>query len=416
MQIKIPYGKTFLKAEADEGRVLVPQKMMNSGESGFEIVRRAMENPIGTPKLSELARGKRHCVLILSDHTRPVPSKDIVPHMLRELREGNPDIEITLLIATGFHRGSLDHELRKKLGGEIVDREKIVVHNAMDENANVPIGVLPSGAPLIIDSLAADADLLIAEGFIEPHFFAGFSGGRKSVLPGIASKETVFGNHCGKFIASPYARTGVLDENPVHRDMDKAAELAHLQYIVNVVIDENQKTVAAFAGDFRKAHEAGVAFLRPNVTVPSVPGDIIVTGNGGFPLDQNIYQCVKCMTAAEAAAKEKATIIVCAEAADGIGGDGIYRTMRDCHSPEEQYQIFSMRPQGETQADQWQTQILCRVLMKHRVIFVTRPELANTIREMKMEYAPNLESAIRMAGNGDITWIPNGVSVIVKSN
>ena len=220
--------------------------------------------------------------------------------MLEELRRANPDIEIVLLVATGFHRGTTKEELIEKLGADIVQSEKIVVHDAQDQDSNVKIGVLPSGAELIIDKVAVDCDLLVSEGFVEPHFFAGFSGGRKSVLPGICDQKTVFGNHCGAFIDSPYARTGILDNNPIHADMLAAQEMAGLAYIVNVVINEEKKVVAAFAGDPVKAHETACRFLAPYCEIEAEAADIVITGNGGAPLDQNIYQCVKSMTAAEA--------------------------------------------------------------------------------------------------------------------
>ena len=378
-----------------------------------------MAHPIGTPTLRELAVGKKSCTIIISDHTRPVPSRDILPPMLRQLRQGNPDIQITLLVATGFHRLTTKEELTAKLGEEIASAETIRVHDAFDPDSNVQIGILPSGAPLVIDRAAVETDLLISEGFIEPHFFAGFSGGRKSVLPGVCDKTTVLGNHCGQFIASPFARTGVLEGNPLHTDMVAAAEMAKLAFIVNVVIDEGKKTVAAFAGDFRQAHEAGTAFLRQYCEVEAIPGDIVVTSNGGAPLDQNIYQSVKGLTAAEASAKEGAVLIMCAQLADGTGGQGFYTSLRDCESPEDHFAQCAATPQNETIPDQWESQILARILMKHRVIYVSRPEMEQTLREMKLEYAPTLEAALTMAKadkgeNASITVIPNGISVIVK--
>ncbi len=413
MIVNLPYGHTAISMEVDSSRVITSNIGKLEGGDGAALVEQAMEAPIGSPKLSELAAGKRTCTVIISDHTRPVPSRDILPAMLSQLRQGNPEIDITLLVATGCHRGTTAAELANKLGEEIAQKETIVVHDAFDPASNVEIGILPSGAPLVIDRLAAETELLVAEGFIEPHFFAGFSGGRKSVLPGVCDKVTVYGNHCGTFIADSCARTGILDGNPIHRDMEAAAELAKLRYIVNVVIDEHKRTVAAFAGDFRQAHAAGVAFLREYCQVPPIPGDIVVTTNGGAPLDQNLYQCVKGLTAAEATVNPGGTIILCAEMADGIGGDQFYRDMRDCESAAALFAKFCATPQPETVADQWQTQILCRVLKEHRVIFVTRPEMRQIIEEMKMEYAPDLPSALAMAGEGTITAIPDGVSVCI---
>ncbi len=419
--IPIPYGRGALAWNWHYDGLLTSRlDTLKSEKTGRSLVEAALEHPIGSPSLPALAAGKKTCTIIISDHTRPVPSRDILPPVLRQLRQGNPDIQVTLLVATGFHRLTTASELEAKLGPEIARRERIVVHDAFDPDSNVRIGTLPSGAPLVIDRAAVETELLIAEGFIEPHFFAGFSGGRKSVLPGVCDKTTVLGNHCGAFIASPYARTGILEGNPLHRDMVAAAEMAKLAFIVNVVIDEEKKTVAAFAGDFRQAHAAGVAFLRPYCQVEALPADIVVTSNGGAPLDQNIYQCVKGLTAAEASAKPGAVLILCAQLADGTGGEGFYTSLRDCESPAAHFARCAATPQSETIPDQWESQILARILMKHRVIFVSRPEMEKTLREMKLDYAPSLEAAMDMAkqdkgANVSVTLIPNGISVIVKN-
>ncbi len=419
--LQLPYGKTTIPFDETGARVLRSRvDELVCHQAGGAIVREAMEHPIGSDRLSALAAGKRNCVVIISDHTRPVPSKDILPAMLAELRQGNPTIDITLLVATGCHRSTTKAELVEKLGEAIVASERIVVHDAADASTNVEIGTLPSGAPLVIDRLAANADLLIAEGFIEPHFFAGFSGGRKSVLPGVCDRVTVLGNHCSRFIDSEFARAGVLEGNPIHADMLAAAELAKLRYIVNVVINEEKQTVAAFAGDPKQAHLAGCAFLRPYCEVETKPADIVITTNGGAPLDQNVYQCVKGLSTAEAAAKPGGVLILLAECADGVSGEGFYRSLRDCESPRALYESILATPQEQTIPDQWQSQILARILIKHTVIFVTRGELAETIRQMKMEYAPSLDEALKKAralkgANASLTVIPNGVSMIVRS-
>ncbi len=420
--IHIPYGSGHLDCDIPHTGLLTSRiDTLKSDRPGRAIVEEAMKKPIGSAPLWELAKGKKTCTIIISDHTRPVPSRDILPPMLSELRKGSPNIAVTLLVATGFHRPTTTAELEAKLGAEIAEKEKIVVHDAFDPDSNVQIGILPSGAPLVIDRCAVETDLLISEGFIEPHFFAGFSGGRKSVLPGVCDKTTVLGNHCGKFIASPYARTGVLEKNPLHIDMVAAARMANLRFIVNVVIDETKRTVAAFAGDFEAAHAAGVAFLRPYCQVDAAPADIVITSNGGAPLDQNIYQSVKGLTAAEASARKNAVLIMCAELADGTGGEGFYRSLRDCETPAAHFAQCVATEQDKTIPDQWESQILARILMKHHVIFVSRPEMEETLREMKLDYAPTLEAAMEKAHalkgkDASVTIIPNGISVIVKEN
>lgn len=417
--LRIPYGRGFLEFEPGDAPVLRSRVGgLRSGAPGAELVRAAMEAPIGSPRLSELARGKKNCVIIISDHTRPVPSRDILPNMLRELREGSPGIRVTLLVATGFHRATTVSELEAKLGPELLAECEVVVHDCGDAGANVEIGRLPSGTPLVIDRLAAETELLVAEGFIEPHFFAGFSGGRKSVLPGVCDRATVLGNHRGQFIGSPLARTGVLDGNPINADMEAAARLAGLSYIVNVVIDEEKRTVAAFAGDCIEAHRRGCEYLRGFCEVEAVRADIVLTSNGGYPLDQNFYQCVKGMTAAEACLNEDGVVIMCGECAAGHGGEGFYASLRDCASPAELYARQLATPWDETEPDQWESQILCRILSKHRTIFVTRPELRGMVEDMKMTYAPDIPSALALAeswGKESLTVIPDGVSVIPRA-
>ena len=284
----------------------------------------------------------------------------------------------------------------------------------------VNMGVLPSGAPLLINKVAAEADLLVSEGFIETHFFAGFSGGRKSVLPGVSSKVTVLGNHCSKFINSPYSRTGILENNPIHKDMVAASQMAGQRYIVNVIIDGDKKVVHAVAGDAIKAHEAGCAFLENYCQVtPQRRADIAISTNGGYPLDQNMYQSVKGMTAAEAAAKEDGILIMVSNCGDGHGGEGFYKALRDCESPAALMEEILRVPQDETKPDQWEYQIQARILMKHKVIYVMCEEYRAMAREMGFLTAADVNEALAMAleekgRQAHITVIPDGVSVMVK--
>lgn len=387
---------------------------------GQALVKAALENPYGGLSLRELGRQAKSAVIICSDHTRPVPSKDIIPPMLEELRRGNSEIAITLLVATGFHRVTTQQELIAKFGEDIVRQEKIVVHDSADAASLTDLGALPSGARCIINKVALECDLLLAEGFIEPHFFAGYSGGRKSVLPGIAGRQTVLGNHCGAFIHSPYARTGILDGNPLHIDMCAAAEMAGLKYIVNVVINGKKEILKTFAGDWQLAHTAGCAYVDELARVkPTHPADIAITSNGGYPLDQNIYQAVKCMTAAEAAAKEGAVLIIASYCADGTGSQDFYEYLRDCASPEELYAQLAAIPMDETLPDQWEAQVLSRVMIKYKIIFVCGEKARAYADEMKLTTATDLDEALQMAleiaaPNPDITIIPDGISVIVK--
>ena len=423
MTISLPYGKEKISLNLDEAvinGILVSQiEDYDPEKAPSELVQEAMENPTASPSLRELAVGKKKVVIIASDHTRPVPSKVIMPLMLSEIRKGNPDSEITILIATGFHRPTTKEELINKFGEVIVANEKIVVHDSGDEDSLVKIGTLPSGGDLIINRLAAEAELLVSEGFIEPHFFAGFSGGRKSVLPGIASRVSVLANHCGEFIAHPKARTGCIDGNPLHIDMLYAARAAKLAFVVNVIINSEKDVIHAVAGDCDGAHTKGRQFLESLCKVKAIPSDIVITSNGGYPLDQNIYQAVKGMTAAEAAVKPGGVIIMLAKSNDGHGGEAFFNTFKDEKNLRRMLDGFVNTPRTETIPDQWEAQILARILLKAKVIYISvAPE--EMIREFQMTPAKNLEEALILAreylknDKATITVIPDGVSVIVE--
>ena len=423
--VKFPYGKEFLSLDIPEDRyagTLVSEiHHYVAPKAPIELVENALANPIGTPKLSVMAEGKKKVVLIASDHTRPVPSKVIVPPMLAEIRKGNPDADITILISTGCHRGTTKEELINKFGPEIVESEKIVVHDCDDTENLTYIGKLPSGGDLIINRLAAEADLLVAEGFIEPHFFAGFSGGRKSILPGIASRKTVIYNHNGQFIADPHARTGVVDGNPIHNDMLYAARCARLAFVCNVVINSEKEAIFAVAGDVDLAHRVGREFLASQCQVKAIPSEIVISTNGGYPLDQNIYQAVKGMTAAEATVKDGGVIIMLSKSNDGHGGKVFWETFRDEKNLERMMKKFVETPPDETIIDQWQSQIFARLLMKATVVFISDAD-DELVSDLHMVPAHSMEEALQKADeilaekgitNGKILAIPDGVSVMV---
>ena len=418
--VEFPYGKEKSSYTFGEelNALLEPSINEYAPEAdGAELVRRAMAAPIGSQKLSELAKGKKKIVIIASDHTRPVPSKLIIPPMLAEIREGSPDAEITILIATGCHRGTTKDELVSKFGENIVKNEKIYIHDCDDRDMLVDIGTLPSGGRCEINRLAYEADLLVSEGFIEPHFFAGFSGGRKSVLPGVAGRRTVLANHCSEFIDHPRARTGILEGNPIHADMLWAAKTAKLAYIVNVVLNSEKNVIYAVAGEPEAAHKRGTDFLFSLCGAKAVESDIVITTNGGYPLDQNVYQAVKGMTAAEATVRKGGVIIMLARSGDGIGGDHFYHQLADEPDIDKTMREFLSRGRDETVPVQWQTQILLRILGHASVIYVSEmPD--DVVEKMHMIPAHSLAQAIEkakgMVGEGaKIAAIPDGVSVMV---
>ena len=420
MKIAFPYGKTHLTYDFDEVKVLTSSiEEYDPGKSESQLVAEAMAEPVGGIKLQELVKDKQNIVIIASDHTRPVPSKVIMPPMLAAIREGNPDADITILISTGCHRETTKEELIAKFGEEIVEKEKIVIHDCDDTENLVNIGTLPSGGQCIVNRIAVGADLLLAEGFIEPHFFAGFSGGRKSVLPGIAARETVLANHCSEFIDHPCARTGILEGNPIHADMLWAAKQAKLRYVVNVVLNGEKQVIYAVAGELEAAHKKGTDFLSSLCGVETEPADIVISTNGGYPLDQNVYQAVKGMTAAEAAVKEGGGIIMLADSSDGLGGDHFYHQLADEKDINKTMDLFLSRGRNETVPDQWQSQIFIRILQKATVIYISNMDDA-IVEAMHMIPAKDLTDAMEKAKQlvkkekPGITAIPDGVAVMVK--
>ncbi|MDR2078858.1 MAG: nickel-dependent lactate racemase [Treponema sp.] len=419
--VSFPYGKEVLQYTIPGSRFkgeLVSQMHHYRAEcSQEELVRDALTHPIGTPPLRVMAEGKKRIVLIASDHTRPVPSKIIIPQMLAELRRGNPDADITILISTGCHRKTTREELENKFGPEIMRSEKILIHDC-DSPDMVCLGKLPSGGDLILNRLAVEADLLAAEGFIEPHFFAGFSGGRKSVLPGIAGRKTVVYNHNAEFIAHPNARTGIVDGNPIHTDMLYAARIARLAFICNVILNADKKVIYATAGDCDLAHREGREFLTGKCGVKAVPADIAISTNGGYPLDQNIYQAVKGMTAAEATVKKGGIIIQLAKSDDGHGAPEFYKTFAEEKDLDRMVDTFMKTPKESTRVDQWQSQIFARVLKHAKIIYVSdAPD--QIVRDFHMTPAHSIEEAVKKAEellgnpNAGIVAIPDGVGVMV---
>jgi len=426
-KVNFPYGRSTISYNVPDDRFngeLVSQIHHYRTEySQDELVRQALADPVGSPPLHILAEGKKNIVIIASDHTRPVPSKVIMPQLLSEVRKGSPDADITILVATGCHRETTAKELEDKFGSEIYSNEKIIVHDC-DKSPMVSLGILPSGGQLVLNELAVNAELLVAEGFIEPHFFAGFSGGRKSLMPGVASRETVVYNHNAEFIANPYARTGIIENNPIHNDMLYASCAARLAFICNVVINSDKEVIYAVAGDCDLAHKEGCKFLISKCGVKKPGGgsgvnsDIVITTNGGYPLDQNIYQAVKGMTAAEAVVRKDGVIIMLAESADGHGGDELYKTFAEEKDLDRMLATFLATPKEKTRIDQWQSQILARILKHARVIYVSCMP-GDMISEMHMTPADSIEEAVKLAENmledpdATITAIPDGIAVMV---
>lgn len=422
-EFSIPYhtsARIFKIPDANLAGVINGRLHDYKAEAGqAELVRRAMENPLGSDRLRSLAENKKRIVVVTSDHTRSVPSKITLPLVLEEIRQGNPAADITILVATGLHRGSTIEEQKRMFGDEIVKNEKIVMNDAFEPSAFVHVCKLPSGADFNVNRLAAECDLLVAEGFIEPHFFAGFSGGRKSILPGICSEATVNENHCFRAIASPYATTGVLENNPIHEDMLYAAKKINTAFILNVALNEKKEIIAAFAGDLEKAHAEGCEFVRAQSECAPLEGDIVLTSNGGYPLDQNLYQSPKAASTAELCAGEDGVIILSVGCADGIGGENFEKLISRPSLEEMDDYLASLSP-DKTIAEQWCAQIYSRILKKHPVIICSDMIDPEKIRKAHMLPAKTPEEALELAFSlkgkeARVVVIPDGVSTMIKT-
>ena len=419
-QISLPYGKGHITVTVPTGelRAVIESGLSNyvPGEPEEEIVRSALQNPYDSPELEVLAQGARTVVIITSDHTRPMPSRITMPLLLQAVRRGNPDAWITILIATGCHRAMTDREIAERFGDEIAERETVLVHDC-DKGPFTCVGTSPGGNRIELNRLACDADLLIAEGFIEPHFFAGFSGGRKSILPGIASRSSIMYNHCAANIENPHSVMGSLSCNPIHQDMMYAARASNLRFILNVVLNSKKEVIGAVAGDVSSAHKAGVKLLSKLCCSRAEPSDIVITTNGGYPLDQNIYQCVKGMTAASAVCREGGVIIIASRCNDGHGGSAFFNTFAEEPDTGKILDGILKRRADETIPDQWQSQIFCRILLKNRVILVSEAP-REMVEALHLIYASSVEEAVQMANrilgmeHPSVTVMPDGVAVI----
>lgn len=421
-KIKLPYYKEYLEVNVSDENlkaVLYPHKQeADSKFSEEEIVNNAIKNPIDSEPLSILAQGKNKILIITSDHTRSVPSKLTLPILLKEIRKGNPDANITILIATGLHRKTTESEQRLMFGDAIVDNENIICHDAMDKSSTQFVCDLPSGSSFEVNKLVLESDLLITEGFVEPHFFAGFSGGRKSILPGVCSEVTIRENHSARAIAHENSKVGILKGNVINEDMIYAALKVGVKFTLNVALNENKKIIAAFAGNIITSHEKACEFVSQLSSVEKVTGDIVITSNGGYPLDQNLYQSPKAMTTAQACAGEDGVIIMVSSCCDGLGGVEFEKMLLE-RSFAENYEMIINIDDKKTIPEQWCVQILADIARNHQIILVTDFLDHSIVNKIGMIPAKNVDEALEIAykiktKDSSVVVIPDGVAVMVK--
>jgi nickel-dependent lactate racemase len=356
------------------------------------MVEAALKRPVGAPRLRELARESQSAVIVTCDRTRGVPSRVTVPLILKELGSGGMNSDrIRVLVATGLHKGETMNDIKERLGGALLERLKVEIHDSDDPNRIVDLGRLSSGTPLLLNRSVTETDLVIVESNVEPHFFAGFTGGSKVILPGVAGTKTILQNHCWKNIDDSTSRYGTI-ENPIRADANEALRHVGRVFALNVVLDDHKRIVRATAGDPVLSFNDVAESVRLNSSVQvKDPPDLVITTNGGYPLDRNVYQCVKGIAVPEGILHQHSRIIMAGECTDGVGHQDFLRLLAS-DTPEA---VYGKLRQGETLIrDQWEVQVLCRVLRKTPVCFITRPELSPEIQSMHMAYAQTLEQAL----------------------
>jgi len=396
MRVKLEYGKVGLEVELPAERVVRTLAYKDAAPLADPVaeLERVLAAPLGTAPLAELARGRKSACILICDITRPVPNELMLTPLLRTLETAGIAREaITILVATGLHRPNEGVELVELVGPTIAANYRCENHFGKRRDEHTYLGESPRGVPIWIDSRFVDADLKITVGLIEPHFMAGFSGGRKLICPGIAALETVKAWHSPRFLEHPNAQSGSLEGNPVHEENTWIARHVGCDFIVNTVIDAKRRPLYFVAGDMIEAFEAGVRFVR-GVVVDRLEkeADVVVTSGAGYPLDTTFYQAVKGMVGAMACVKPGGTIIVAASLSEGIGSPEFTRLFDENASLEGFVERITNTDYFVM--DQWQLEELAKVRRKAKVKVVSDGLSAATLARLFVESAPTVEAAV----------------------
>ena len=359
MQVELSYHDSPLTLDVPDGSRVYLSTYGEPSRSSCEIVMDAVRKPVGSESLADSLRKRsgNSVVIAVSDITRPIPYQTFLPALLNEIEEtGVSRGDITILIATGMHRPSTRDEHRYMFGGRIPDLYRIVDHDVEGDIATLE-GTSYSGGPVRISRLFAQAGYKITIGLVEPHFMAGFSGGRKTVCPGLSDLKTIENFHGYPFLSDPKARAALLDGNPCHEEAVSVAALAGVDFSINVVLNRHKQVVRTFAGDIFVAHEKACDYVREHAC-PRVCGeaDVVVTGCGGYPLDATFYQCIKALVTALPCVRKDGTIIAAGGCVEGVGSE-TYKAMLRKYNNDYHLFIDDIRTSGSIIKDQWQIQM-----------------------------------------------------------
>lgn len=419
MRVKLDYGKSGLEVTVPDQNLvdilgLRPQPPLPDADAA---VARSLEAPLGCPPLCQIARGRRDACVVVCDITRPVPNPVILKPLLRLLEEAGIARErITILVATGIHRPNEGAELEGILGPQIPHEYRVVNHFARDLESHRLLGTSRTGAPIYVDERYCRADLKVVVGLVEPHFMAGFSGGRKLICPGISALETVRAFHATHLLEHPAADTGVVEGNPVHAMALEVAQAAGVDFSVNVTIDEERRLTGVFAGALEAAWEAGVAHAREAATASiDAPVDVVVTSSAGYPLDATYYQAVKGMVGALPIVKSGGTVILAARLSEGIGSAEFTRLLLESDNLEAL--MARIRQPEHFVIDQWEVVELAKALAKAAVLCYTEGLDADTLRRLYVTPIASVEAGIasaleRHGPNARLAVIPKGPYVM----
>ncbi len=390
-----------------------PQKPLADWRRALET---ALDQPIGTRALQDLARGKQSAAISVCDITRPAPNEKVLPPVLRRLEAaGIPRNGITILIATGLHRPATDEEIRKICGEEVASKYRVVNHDARDLSSHRYLGSTKSGTPVYIDERFVSADLHISLGFIEPHLMLGFSGGRKLIAPGLAAQETIKVLHSPKFMRDVRTKEGSIADNPLHDELLEIARMARHDFIVDVALAEGRAIAGVFAGHPEQAHRTGYQFIsRVMLQKLDEPVDAVITSGAGYPLDLTFYQCIKGVTAASHIVKDGGRILLVGACTEGAGGPEFSQMLGDGLSDWEFLRSIQEAP---VVPDQWQLEKLAMVTTRKQVLWYVPGLPAEYQRNLWGRSFHSLRAAVSalvsgLPPNARIAVIPDGPYVL----
>ena len=421
MDVSLAFGKTGLTVSLPEGfhyRIL-DARSARPLANPVEAVERALDQPIGAPPLAQLAAGKRTAAISVCDITRPAPNRQTLPPLLRRLeRAGIPRANVTILIATGLHRPATQSEILEICGEEATATCRIVNHDARNLGSHRRLGVTASGTLVYIDERFVSADLHITLGFIEPHLMLGFSGGRKLIAPGLASRETITVLHSPRFMRDPRASEGSFEDNPLHRELLEIARMARHDFILDVVLARDRSIAAVFAGDGVEAHLRGMRFVSETISQElDAPVDAAITTSAGYPLDLTFYQCIKGVTAASHIVRPGGRILVAAACAEGAGAPEFARMLLEAGSDADFLARIESAP---VTIDQWQLEKLALVARTHQVLWYVPGLPAQYHAKLWGRAYPTPETAIDaltagLSFSANIAVIPDGPYVLARA-